>query len=577
MKRIVTLILLIILAYSINFAQANSHQDDVLLSDELLKLQQNFTVQQGEELQPFIVTTTTQDRTINFNFTLQNNSYIYKDYFNITSDNKIKYSISSLPNGILHEDLQGSNYILNNDFTLSVTILEAKKGDTLTLNYQGCSADGICYPPMSYSYNLTDDYPYQDIANTAISTTDTNSDFSLDKLLGSNFALALIAAIAFGMLLNLTPCVIPMLPIFSAMITGNKSSSLKRNISINAAYALGLSLSYMVLGLLLSLLGAQLQAVLQNAITLYIMAALIFILALSSAGLFDIKLPSALSAKMQNKAITFNKGSLVSAFGFGVLSSILATPCTSAPLAGVVLYVLQDGNMLKGMLTFWCLGIGMAIPLFLIGIFGSKLFAKVKTKSIIIKKLIAAILFALCIYLIRNHLGMYQDVIINLSITGISFYAIFSILHELKANRWLINTSLAAVISLVITFAYTQYAMSQKIITPFTQIQSIEQIDLQDRQKIYLNFSASWCSNCVALKKYVYSQEKFKNLVAKHKFKLYEIELNDFSDSKTQELIQRYNIIGVPTFIILDNNLNTIASGVGFLSFEEIEKIINNI
>ena len=549
----------------------------MLLSDELLKLQQNFTVQQGEELQPFIVTTTTQDRTINFNFTLQNNSYIYKDYFNITSDNKIKYSISSLPNGILHEDLQGSNYILNNDFTLSVTILEAKKGDTLTLNYQGCSADGICYPPMSYSYNLTDDYPYQDIANTAISTTDTNSDFSLDKLLGSNFALALIAAIAFGMLLNLTPCVIPMLPIFSAMITGNKSSSLKRNISINAAYALGLSLSYMVLGLLLSLLGAQLQAVLQNAITLYIMAALIFILALSSAGLFDIKLPSALSAKMQNKAITFNKGSLVSAFGFGVLSSILATPCTSAPLAGVVLYVLQDGNMLKGMLTFWCLGIGMAIPLFLIGIFGSKLFAKVKTKSIIIKKLIAAILFALCIYLIRNHLGMYQDVIINLSITGISFYAIFSILHELKANRWLINTSLAAVISLVITFAYTQYAMSQKIITPFTQIQSIEQIDLQDRQKIYLNFSASWCSNCVALKKYVYSQEKFKNLVAKHKFKLYEIELNDFSDSKTQELIQRYNIIGVPTFIILDNNLNTIASGVGFLSFEEIEKIINNI
>ena len=577
MKRIVTLILLIILAYSINFAQANSHQDDVLLSDELLKLQQNFTVQQGEELQPFIVTTTTQDRTINFNFTLQNNSYIYKDYFNITSDNKIKYSISSLPNGILHEDLQGSNYILNNDFTLSVTILEAKKGDTLTLNYQGCSADGICYPPMSYSYNLTDDYPYQDIANTAISTTDTNSDFSLDKLLGSNFALALIAAIAFGMLLNLTPCVIPMLPIFSAMITGNKISSLKRNISINAAYALGLSLSYMVLGLLLSLLGAQLQAVLQNAITLYIMAALIFILALSSAGLFDIKLPSALSAKIQNKAITFNKGSLVSAFGFGVLSSILATPCTSAPLAGVVLYVLQDGNMLKGMLTFWCLGIGMAIPLFLIGIFGSKLFAKVKTKSIIIKKLIAAILFALCIYLIRNHLGMYQDVIINLSITGISFYAIFSILHELKANRWLINASLAAVISLVITFAYTQYAMSQKIITPFTQIQSIEQIDLQDRQKIYLNFSASWCSNCVALKKYVYSQEKFKNLVAKHKFKLYEIELNDFSDSKTQELIQRYNIIGVPTFIILDNNLNTIASGVGFLSFEEIEKIINNI
>ena len=577
MKRIVTLILLITLAYSINFAQANSHQDDVLLSDELLKLQQNFTVQQGEELQPFIVTTTTQDRTINFNFTLQNNSYIYKDYFNITSDNKIKYSISSLPNGILHEDLQGSNYILNNDFTLSVTILEAKKGDTLTLNYQGCSADGICYPPMNYSYNLTDNYPYQDIANTAISTTDTNSDFSLDKLLGSNFALALIAAIAFGMLLNLTPCVIPMLPIFSAMITGNKSSSLKRNISINAAYALGLSLSYMVLGLLLSLLGAQLQAVLQNAITLYIMAALIFILALSSAGLFDIKLPSALSAKMQNKAITFNKGSLVSAFGFGVLSSILATPCTSAPLAGVVLYVLQDGNMLKGMLTFWCLGIGMAIPLFLIGIFGSKLFAKVKTKSIIIKKLIAAILFALCIYLIRNHLGMYQDVIINLSITGISFYAIFSILHELKANRWLINTSLAAVISLVITFAYTQYAMSQKIITPFTQIQSIEQIDLQHGQKIYLNFSASWCSNCVALKKYVYSQEKFKNLVAKHKFKLYEIELNDFSDSKTQELIQRYNIIGVPTFIILDNNLNTIASGVGFLSFEEIEKIINNI
>lgn len=577
MKRIVTLILSIILAYSINLAQANSHQDDVLLSDELLKLQQNFTVQQGEELQPFIVTTTTQDRTINFNFTLQNNSYIYKDYFNITSDNKIKYSISSLPNGILHEDLQGSNYILNNDFTLSVTILEAKKGDTLTLNYQGCSADGICYPPMSYSYNLTDDYPYQDIANTAISTTDTNSDFSLDKLLGSNFALALIAAIAFGMLLNLTPCVIPMLPIFSAMITGNKSSSLKRNISINAAYALGLSLSYMVLGLLLSLLGAQLQAVLQNAITLYIMAALIFILALSSAGLFDIKLPSALSAKIQNKAITFNKGSLVSAFGFGVLSSILATPCTSAPLAGVVLYVLQDGNMLKGMLTFWCLGIGMAIPLFLIGIFGSKLFAKVKTKSIIIKKLIAAILFALCIYLIRNHLGMYQDVIINLSITGISFYAIFSILHELKANRWLINTSLAAVISLVITFAYTQYTMSQKIITPFTQIQSIEQIDLQDGQKIYLNFSASWCSNCVALKKYVYSQEQFKNLVAKHQFKLYEIELNDFSDSKTQELIQRYNIIGVPTFIILDNNLNTIASGVGFLSFEEIEKIINNI
>lgn len=574
MNRILTLILSIIISCSINLAYSEDTIDDFALNDNLLKLQQNF-IQNQNAISPFSINTEVQDNSIIFNFTLQDGSYIYKDYFKITSNSKIKYAIKSLPIGVLHEDLQGQNYILDNDFSITIDILEAKLGDIININYQGCSADGICYPPMSYSYTLTQDYNYT--ATDTIAQNSTQKNFSLQSLLNSNFTLALLAAVAFGMLLNLTPCVIPMLPIFSAMITGNTNASLKKIIFINIAYALGLSLSYMILGILLSLLGAQLQAVLQHAVTLYIMAAIVFIFALSSAGLFEVQLPTTLLSKLQNTILSFNRGSLFSAFGFGVISSILATPCTSAPLAGVVIYVLQDGNLIKGALTFLCLGLGMALPLFCIGVFGSNLFAKLKAKSMVIKKILSAMLFALAIYLIRNHLGAYSNIILQCSIIAIALYLAFSIMQIFNKYKTIINMAIACVIAITINLIYVQIWQDSKIVTPFTKIQKLEQIDNTIAgQKIYLSFSASWCTNCIALKKTVYSQDKFKELAQEQDLKLYEIELNDFNDENTKKLIQRYQIIGVPSFVILDQNLNTLTNGVGYLSFEEIAKIIKS-
>lgn len=565
--------LLFLLMYFSNNIYANEQNEQFLFDEELLKLQQQFG---SEETLPFTVTPRFNSPILEFNITLKDRAYIYKDSIKVNSDNKNVLYELTLPKSTTHQDLQGTHEVFDQDFKVTVNIFTAKANNTLTLSYQGCDDKGICYPPATESFTLPEDVK-QDLnkLQTGLNIqTQTSNEASYINLIKNNLTFALVLSLFFGMLLNLTPCVLPVLPILSIMLSGHKSLSLKQNLKINCAYALGLSCTYMIFGLLLSALGLSLQSFLQSTIVTYAFALLLLILGLSCTDLFELTLPSAFSAKIQTKINTYAKGTMFSAFLFGALSSVLTTPCTSAPLAAVVIYLLQEGNIVKGTLCFFAIGLGMSIPLFIVGVFGINLIKNIGEKTILIKKFIACLLFALSIYTIRAHLGAHSNIIINIATVLITSYFAYTVLTFISEKQNIIfNCLLSLCIALVILIGKT-YITNTSIETKntFTVIENLE--NLPKGQKIFLNFSAAWCSNCKAMHNNVYNTPEFLDLCKQNKILLYEVDATNLDNLNIKNILQHYQIIGFPTFILLNEKLEVQDKVVGICNLKKITELI---
>ena len=316
-------------------------------------------------------------------------SYIYKDSVQVVSSNA-KAVLSSIPNGIDHTDLNGNSKIIDKSFDVEITLVKAQKDDTITLLYRGCDSAGICYPEQKTSFVITadvensdkiisnDDSSKQAVASDDISEEDSSATFSKQNESSDNdgykrelsangamalneadsdisqnqhslfkasdsFLLILFLCLIFGAALDLTPCVLPMLSIYSATILGGKFINTAHAFKQNLSYLSGLALTYCVLGLVFAQLGVAAHGVLQHPLSLIVMATLLLIFAFDCMGAIHLKVPSCLNAKLEKTISRQKSGTLKKAFVFGALSALIATPCTSAPLAGALIYVLVWG------------------------------------------------------------------------------------------------------------------------------------------------------------------------------------------------------------------------------------------
>jgi len=275
---------------------------------------------------------------------------------------------------------------------VDVLVRRGGEGASLII-YQGCSEDGLCYPPQTLFLGpqAKADARGESVVNGAAGSAEEteNSGADSDANLGeSGLFWVILSFLGLGIGLSLTPCVFPMIPILSSIIVGQgKDISPARGGSLALSYVVGMASSYALIGVLVSAFGASfnLASLTQTPLVIGVSAALFVFLSLPMFGLFELQLPAALRNRLNTMQSQQQGGALFSTYAMGFFAALVVSPCVSAPLAGALVYLSSTGDVLTGGTALFALGLGMGAPLILVGMSGGKLLPKAGQWMMMIK------------------------------------------------------------------------------------------------------------------------------------------------------------------------------------------------
>ena len=355
-----------------------------------------------EAFQLSLVESTPQS--IKLRFVATEGYYLYRHRFQFRADPAdIVLGTARLPDGQKkHDEYFGDVEVYHGILDVELPRTD-QRAFTLAVTYQGCADKGLCYPPETERLNINGDG-----ATTA-------RDWGWREL-----ALFFLA----GLGLTFTPCVLPMLPILSGVVLRGQVGGW-RGFNLSLAYVLPMATCFALLGALMGLFGAQLnlQARLQSAWVLVPFAMFFAVFALAMFGVFELKLPHAISSRLDRIAGRTEGGSLWGAAVLGVVSSLLVSPCVSAPLAGALLYISASGDALGGGLKLFMLGLGMGAPLLLVATGGAAWLPKSGPWLVYVKNAIGVLLLGLAIGLLSRVLpGQITLLLIGLLAGGVGLF-----------------------------------------------------------------------------------------------------------------------------------------------------------
>ena len=311
-------------------------------------------------------------------WTVAEGYYLYRDKLKFESpDGSAVVGKPQFPPAEEKQDEEfGRVAIYKHELQLALPVTPAAGASKLQLKvtYQGCAEDGICYPPMHQTLSLpvaaAAPAPAASIAPPPSAPAAESVDADQLSALLANSGLPVIAAtfFGFGLLLALTPCVFPMVPILSSIVVGERGpAGAGRGLLLSVVYVLAMAATYAAVGLTAGLFGRNVQAAFQHPVVLVAFSALFVALALSMFGFFHLQLPQGLRQRLENSHRGTQGGSLAGVALMGVLSAVIVGPCVAPPLAGALLYLAHEGSPVVGGVALFALGLGMGVPLLIVG------------------------------------------------------------------------------------------------------------------------------------------------------------------------------------------------------------------
>ena len=314
-------------------------------------------------------------------FTIAPHYYLYKDRLKL-SDDSASLDIRQPSETKLDKNF-GKVQVFHNELDIRI---HNPSGAALTLSYQGCSEQGLCYPPQPL------------VLSTESSPVQAGTDSS--DIANKSLWWVILSFLGLGIGLSLTPCVFPMIPILSSIIAGQSANKLSagKGFGLALSYVLGMACSYALIGVLVAAFGARvnLAAFTQTPIVISLAALLFVVLSLSMFGLFELQLPSFLRNRLNDFSNRQQGGHLLSTFLMGFFAALVVSPCVSAPLAGALMYLSTTGDVITGGAALFALGMGMGVPLLIIGLSGGRLLPKAGSWMLIIKSAFGVGLLAAC-------------------------------------------------------------------------------------------------------------------------------------------------------------------------------------
>ncbi len=424
------------------------------------------------------------------------------------------------------------------DFSILLPVINNKdaSGMILSMELQGCADKGICYPPMELRFTLSG---LQSVVNGVLYEEGTEADLNKPKKLGlsdlwsarddagmltgmlQNISPIILLGSFFilGLAMALTPCVLPMLPIMSSVIFGSKTNrhrdiSKLRSSVLALSYVFGMAIMYSVAGMITAALGANIQAWLQNPWVLSAFALMLLALAASLFGFYELRLPQSLHNKIDRIAGKQEGGSVIGAFMLGAISTLIASPCITAPLAGVLAFIAQTGSIPLGGILLFVMALGMGLPLMLLAIGAKGIIPKAGAWMTVVQKLFGVMLVALAVW-------------VAMPIFTTSKTSSNETMHRLESG-----------------IVFQRVANTAQLDALLSQAK-------QKGQPVLLDFYADWCVTCKEMELLTFSNEKVKAALSTYQLIQVDVTKNTVEH---QRILKQYALFGPPAILFFDAN-----------------------
>jgi thiol:disulfide interchange protein DsbD len=416
--------------------------------------------------------------------------------------------------------------------------------------------------------------------------------YDFDSILSEKgLPFALLIAFATGVLVSFTPCVYPMIPITIGIVAGrDEKPSVGRSFALSCLYVLGLAVVYAALGVVVGTVGAAFRNVLMSTYVLVAVAVLFVALALSMFGLYELQIPPSLATRLQSVGGAGALGVLL----MGMVSGIIASPCTAAPLAGILTFVAMSGDALKGFVLLFVFAWGMGLLLIVVGTSAGALKSLPKSGEWMVdfKYLFGFVFLGVALYFVRTlipelvyYLGLSACVIAG----GIAFGALDSLPPSPGAGLR-IKRGIAVTIALLGSYMLIGTLWTHGLLLPSrpaaeappaggsaslpeaaiewqTDIQEAFRLASASEKPVLLDFRADWCPQCLEMEKKAFPQPEIVDAVSR--FVPLRVDVTDLSEEE-EALVDRYDLPGYPTLVIARGDGEKVDSFTGYEGPEEL-------
>lgn len=439
---------------------------------------------------------------------------------------------------------------------------------TLQVTYQGCADKGLCYPPETESLAIGDASAAVSAASGSVTgeAQTQNAGWSWRSV-----ALFFLA----GLGLTFTPCVLPMLPILSGVVLRGEIGG-TRSLLLSLAYVLPMAGGFAVLGALMGVFGAELnlQARLQSAWILVPFALFFVAFALAMFGLFELRLPHAIGERLERVAGGAKGGSFMGAALLGAVSSLLVSPCVSAPLAGALLYISVSGDALGGGLKLFALGLGMGAPLVLFAVGGGTLLPRSGPWMVTVRNVFGVLLLAVAVWMLERVLpGPFSLALWGLLAAGTALF-----LGTLELTSKTAPQKLGQLLGLgLLVYAFAAWigalqgesdplrplprnvsmastgeavqADTWRTVTTADALDAQLQAAQAAGQPVILDWYADWCISCKVIEREVFDAPEIAPRLAN--YRLVRFDITD-SNPAQRRLLDRYKLFGPPAILFFN-------------------------
>ena len=571
MKKILLLLILFIYSFSLE------------LGNKVLEPEEAFKVK-------FIK----NEDSLNIKFELGKDIYLYHDklQINILKPQKIEITKElNIPKPVNYQEfiVQFDNLNLTIPYDFLKSKVDSKEFE-IELKFQGCSKAGLCYAPMSQKQILMFD---ENIENKNTNLENLNETDSIaNSLKEKNLLLVLLTFFGFGLLLSLTPCVFPMIPILSSIIVGaskNETMTASRGFFLSLVYVLSMSVAYTIAGVIAGIFGANLQVALQNPYVLVIFALIFVALAFSMFGYFEIRLPQAIQNRVNKTTDGKEKQGVVGIAIMGFLSALIVGPCVAPPLAGALVYIGQTGDAILGGLALFVMSLGMGVPLLLIGLGAGKFMPKPGGWMESITKIFGIVMLGVAIWLLDRvldatiiiylwallflgsaiYLKIYQHLLAQLITVVIFILGIVLFVGAISGATNPLNP-----LEKFTSSKMTQVSDEKLIFKKIKNIQELELAIKNSNKPVMLDFWASWCVSCKELEEITFQDEQVINKL--QEFTLLKADVTENND-EDKALQKKFGVVGPPALIFWDKDKNEIQASriIGYKNPKDFLEIVN--
>ena len=592
----------------------------------------------------FGLTAHADEQNVEFRFAPAPNIHVYKDSLSASLGDKNLNSHLNFPKAEIYDERE----VYTGKFSLFVPInllkgLSGGENFTLKLEYQGCAKDGICYQPQilkfgvkkslgGYSVAQIIEAAEPDFADSQAPLSEQDSIAA--SLSSANFLLSLATFFGYGLLLSLTPCIFPMIPILSSIIVSKQASGGKNggvNLSapdensvkfdssnphaknvksknsratsgffLSLIYVFAMACAYAVAGVAASVFGSGVQSALQTPAVLIGFSLVFVALALSMFGLYELQMPLAMQNALSKKAQS--KGGIIGVFAMGFLSALIASPCVAAPLAGALLYIAQSGNALFGGLALFTMGLGMGVPLLLIGASSGKILPRPGAWMDKIKTIFGFIMLIMAVWLSARVLGAMAELLLYgvIGVFASVFFGAFDATSSEQSGgkKLLKGAALLAFIYSVLLIAGS-FSGAKSALNPLegfknaggasvnlsknepnfiavSNLTELENAVKSSSRPVLIDFYATWCASCNELDEITFKDEAV--LKKLDNFTLLRVDVTKNSSDDAQ-IMKKFGLIGPPAILFFraGSNMQDELKNARLIGFYPPEKFLAHL